>query len=357
MSGTSLDGVDIAVIETDGTDVLRFGKTANRRYTPNEQAQIRAAFGLWPGDGRVPAAARVVEAAHADAMAGLDAVTALGFHGQTLAHDPQNGRTHQAGDGACLSDTLGLPVIWDFRSADMALGGHGAPLAPFYHWALARRLRALAPIAFLDLGGMGTISWVDPTSDAPEADGALMAFDTGPATAPLDDLMRVRRAGRYDTDGAQTSAGTADMAAVAAFLDDGYFLKMPPKSLDRNAFPYLVPAFETLSVEDALATLAACAAASVAQALSFLPQVPARVLVSGGGRHNRGLMAALGAALPCPVAPVETAGLDGDALEAQAIAYLAARVALGMTTSAPGTTGVPAAVGGGQVSGDLRLDR
>lgn len=355
MSGTSMDGVDVAVIETDGVDVWEFGLTAFRAYRADEKAVLKQAQGRWPGEPGVAEAAAVVERAHAEAMAGTHGIVALGFHGQTLAHDPNQSRTHQVGDGGRLSDKLGLPVVWDFRTADMGLGGQGAPLAPFYHWALARRIRASEPIAFLNLGGVGNLTWVDPLAAAPDADGALLAFDTGPANAPMDDLLEERGAGAMDQDGALTDAGTADAGGVEEFLKDRHFSHVPPKSLDRNSFPYLVPALVGLSTQDALATIAGCAAGAVARGFDFLPAVPERVLVTGGGRHNAGLMRALRAVLPCQVGPVEDAGLDGDALEAQAFAYLAARVALGLTTSAPGTTGVAAPVGGGQISGYLSL--
>ena len=356
MSGTSLDGVDIAVIESDGIEVTEFGSTAYRAFRPEEQEVLRRALGRWPGDAGVREAARIVENAHVEAMAGTHGVIALGFHGQTLAHDPARGRTHQAGDGAALSERLGLPVVWDFRGSDVALGGQGAPLAPFYHWALARRLGASGPLAFLNLGGVGNITWVDPTAESPDAPGALLAFDTGPANAPLNDLMQSRGLGPFDKDGARASAGEPDRGGVREFLRDRYFLQMPPKSLDRDAFPYLVPALAALSAENALATLTAMSAAAVANGFQYLPSPPDRVLVTGGGRKNAALMAALTAALPCPVAPVEEAGFDGDAIEAQAFAYLALRVAMGLTTSAPSTTGVAAAVGGGTISGELILD-
>jgi anhydro-N-acetylmuramic acid kinase len=350
MSGTSFDGVDLAVLETDGRRILGFGETRFRPYTDPERATIRAALGTWPGDPRAEAAARVVEAAHAAVCEGLEAVDALGFHGQTLAHDPEAGRTHQAGDGARLAQATGRMVVWDFRSTDMGMGGQGAPLAPFYHWACAHFIGSGAPVAFLNLGGVGNITWVDPSCAAPEAPGACLAFDTGPANAPIDDLMQTRGLGAFDADGALSGRGTVDRAVVQAALDAPYFLKMPPKSLDRDAFAGLAQAVVDLSDADAAATLAAICVAAVARGMEHLPQTPARVLVTGGGRRNAALMAGLAAALPCPVEPVEAAGLDGDALEAQAFAYLAARVLRGLPTSAPGTTGVAAPVGGGRRS-------
>lgn len=350
MSGTSLDGVDLAVIETDGLSVKGFGTRHYRPYDESERAVIRAALGTWPGDARADAAARVVEAAHLEVLERIEAVTLVGFHGQTLAHDPEAGRTHQAGDGARLAKASGRQVIWDFRSADMGMGGQGAPLAPFYHWALARYLRAEAPMVFMNLGGVGNLSWVDPRLGAPEVTGACLAFDTGPANAPIDDLMQVRTGARFDAEGALAAAGRVEADVVAAFLRHPYFHKMPPKSLDRDAFAGLQGAVAGLSDADAAATLAACSVAAVARGMEHLPQVPDRVLVCGGGRRNAALMAGLADSLGCPVMAVEAVGLDGDFLEAEAFAYLGLRVARGLPTSAPGTTGVAAPVGGGRRS-------
>lgn len=348
MSGTSLDGVDAAMVLTDGTQVLDFGPKAYRPYSEDERAVIRAAFGRWPGEPGVAQAAEVVESAHVALISRFSNVQLVGFHGQTLAHEPGGRGTHQTGNGAVLAQVLGLPVVWDFRSADVALGGQGAPLVPFFHHALARRMGASRPLAMLNLGGVGNVTWIDPGHAQPEAPGALLAFDTGPANAPLNDLMLLRRGEAQDAGGALALAGTADPAVVQAFLAHGYFHRMPPKSLDRNAFA-LLPAVAHLSDADALATLAACAAAAVARGAEHFPQDIDRLLVAGGGRHNRALMQALARHFP-KVSPVESQGLDGDMLEAQAFAYLAARVLAGLPTSAPGTTGVPAAVGGGQIS-------
>lgn len=350
MSGTSMDGVDLAVLDTDGVTITGFGEARYRPYDATERAVIRAALGHWPGEAGVEAAARVVEDAHIAACAGLADIAAFGFHGQTLAHDPAGGRTHQAGDGGRIAQALGVTTVWDFRSNDMELGGQGAPLAPFYHWALARFIGATGPVAFLNLGGVGNITWVDPGVAAPELPGACVAFDTGPANAPIDDLVLTRLGQPFDRDGALTRAGRVDAETVAVFLDDLYFRRMPPKSLDRDAFPDLKDWVAGMADADAVATLAACAAGAVSQAMEHLPSAPARVLVTGGGRRNPGLMAMLEAALGRPVEAVEAVGLDGDMLEAQAFAYLAVRVLRGLPTSAPMTTGVAAPVGGGRVS-------
>lgn len=354
MSGTSLDGVDAAMLLTDGEALLEFGTCDFRAYTPDEQAALRAALGQWPGGAGVALAAEIVETAHAALLASFEGAELVGFHGQTLAHEPRGRGTHQVGDGQVLAEVLGLPVASDFRSADVAMGGEGAPLAPFFHFALAAWMQAEAPLAFLNLGGVGNLTWVDPACTQPEDAGALLGFDTGPANAPLNDMMLARLGLSHDKDGALAASGQVDAGVVADFLQHSYFHKIPPKSLDRDAFAGLGAQVSDLSDADAAATLTACAVAAVVRGVEHCPTPPARLLVSGGGRHNKammaGLAAALGCALDCPVAPVEVVGLNGDMLEAQAFAYLAVRLLRGLPTSAPGTTGVAAAIGGGQVS-------
>jgi len=354
MSGTSLDGVDAAVVVTDGETIEAFGATAYRPYSEEERDILRAALGTWPDDPRAAVAAEVVETAHAEVLAGMIArdpqVEVVGFHGQTLAHDPRGRGTHQAGDGGVLAAALDRTVVWDFRSADIRLGGEGAPLAPVFHWACARAMDAHAPVAFLNLGGVGNLTFIDQRNTSPQDAGALLAFDTGPANAPIDDLIRTRRGQPRDEGGALAAQGTPDEGIVAQFLDHPYFARRPPKSLDRDGFPDLLQATARLSDADAAATLAAAAAAAVARGLDLCPAPPGRLLVTGGGRRNPTLMAMIADLAGVPVGPVEEAGLDGDMLEAQAFAFLAVRVMHGLPTSFPGTTGVPAPVAGGTIS-------
>lgn len=350
MSGTSLDGVDAAMLRTDGETIAEFGETRYLPRDPDARAALRAALGRWPGDAGVAEAAEIIETEHARLIRRFSGYEIIGFHGQTLAHDPGGRGTHQAGDGQLLAELAELPVVWDFRSADMRLGGEGAPLAPFYHFACAKWMGARTPLAFLNLGGVGNLTWVDPACARAEDPGAILAFDTGPANAPIDDLMAARCGRPYDEGGACAARGRVDEAAIAAFLGHRYFRRIPPKSLDRNEFAALSAAVAAMSPEDGAATLTAAAAASVAAGLEHCPRPPERLLVSGGGRHNPVLMSELRARCGLPVAPVEEAGLDGDMLEAQAFAYLAVRVARGLPTSCPATTGVRALVGGGTVS-------
>jgi anhydro-N-acetylmuramic acid kinase len=350
MSGTSLDGVDAAMVLTDGITIQRFGPTAYRPYSAAEQATICAAFGQWPGDPDVAAAAEVVENAHAELLSRFSGAEVVGFHGQTLAHDPAGRGTHQCGNGALLAQVLDLPTVWDFRSCDITMGGQGAPLAPFYHFALARHLGLSGPVGILNLGGVGNLTCLDPAAPGPETPGAILAFDTGPANAPLNDLMLARTGQPLDRNGALAAQGRVDEDFVAQVMSDPWFALPPPKSLDRNDFEGLVEALGALSDADAAATLTAVAAAGVGAGLVHLPVPLSRILVTGGGRLNPVMMAELAARLPCPVQPVEDFGLDGDMLEAQAFAYLAVRVLRKLPTSGPDTTGAPALVGGGQIS-------
>lgn len=348
MSGTSLDGVDAAMILTDGIRIFDFGPHAYRPYSDAERAVLRAALGRWPGGAGVAQAAAVVEAAHVELASRFSGAEVIGFHGQTLAHDPAHGRTHQAGDGALIARALRCPVVWDFRSADVALGGQGAPLVPYFHHACARFAGLDAPVAMLNLGGVGNVTYVDPRIDAPQ--DAVLAFDTGPANAPINDIMQARRGLAQDEGGALALIGTVDQAIVDSVLRHSYFARLPPKSLDRNDFAPLLRALDSLSDADAVATATAIAAQAVAVGVQHFPAPVAQMLVAGGGRHNAALMGMLKDCLNIPVHPVETIGLNGDMLEAQAFGYLALRVMRGLPTSGPRTTGAPAFVSGGLIA-------
>ena len=350
MSGTSLDGVDAAVLETDGRSITGFGEFRYRPYSDAERSVLRAALGGWQGDPHIARAAEIVENAHAEVLADMMPADLIGFHGQTLAHDPQGKRTHQAGNGSVLAEALECPVVWDFRSSDVELGGEGAPLAPFYHHALARHINAPGPQVFLNLGGVGNLTWVDPSKESPDDEGACLAFDTGPANAPINDLVEARLGKSFDRGGALAARGRVAEDVSSSALQHSYYGRIPPKSLDRDAFDDLMPLVADLSDTDATATLTAIAAGAVASGLEHCPTQPTRILVTGGGRKNPVLMAMISAGTDLPVLPVEDVGLDGDMLEAQAFAFLAVRVIRGLTTTAPSTTGVAAAIGGGRIS-------
>jgi anhydro-N-acetylmuramic acid kinase len=348
MSGTSLDGVDAAMVLTDGVRIHEFGPHAYRPYSDAERLTLSAALGQWPGDPAVRGATETVETAHAEVLSRFTGADVLGFHGQTLAHDPRGRGTHQAGSGDMLAELLGVTTVWDFRTNDVQLGGQGAPLAPFFHHACAQWAGLTAPAAFLNMGGVGNLTWVDPRIAAPE--NACLAFDTGPANAPVNDLMQARLGLAQDEGGGLAASGTVDEAIITAFLAGAYFHRMPPKSLDRNDFPMLLPAVAHLGDADAAATLTAAAAAAVARGIEHFPHPVTAIFVTGGGRHNATLMRALASRTGLSIAPVDVIGLNGDMLEAQAFAHLAVRVLRGLPTSGPTTTGVSAAVGGGRIS-------
>lgn len=351
MSGTSVDGVDAAMILTDGEEIFDFGPSAFQAYSADQRETLLSAMGKWPQDRETPYAAETVEIAHVKAFAPFASqdpkVELIGFHGQTLAHDPGGKGTHQVGDGRIIANALGVPVVWDFRTSDVEMGGQGAPLAPFFHFACAKWIGAYSPVAFLNLGGVGNLTWVDASKEKPEHPNALLAFDTGPANAPIDDYMRKHFGKDFDENGEIAAKGQVDFVRVEAFLKDSFFSKMPPKSLDRNNFSNISMVVDGLQSYDAIATLTQVCASSVAQAVSHFPSQPDRYFVSGGGRKNPVLMAMLSEILNAEVIPIDEIGLDGDMLEAQAFAYLAVRVQRGLPTSSPSTTGVMAPVGGG----------
>jgi anhydro-N-acetylmuramic acid kinase len=363
MSGTSMDGVDAALLLTDGETVTEFGASLFLPYNEAYRDQMAAANRAAPAqstenllDPRAwpSALTRLADSAvaiHLDAIAGLGgAPDAIGFHGQTVSHRPREGFTLQLGDGAAVAKGSGVTTVWDFRSTDMRNGGEGAPLAPFYHFALAGMAGFAQPVAFLNLGGVGNVTWIDPQALAPDEPGALLAFDTGPANALIDDFIASRTGERFDAGGATAARGAISKRVLAEIPSFSYLDRTPPKSLDRNDFLPVLDAVSDLETMDGAGTLTAFTADCVAQSLRHMPSPPTRWLVCGGGRHNATMMRMLAERLDAPVDPVEAVGLDGDMLEAQAFAYLAVRVLRGLPTSAPSTTGCRAPVCGGRIS-------
>ncbi|MGI4746584.1 MAG: anhydro-N-acetylmuramic acid kinase [Janthinobacterium lividum] len=343
MSGTSLDGVDAALIETDGVRVAGFGPSLTIPYDASLRAALR---GLLDCAGAIdcadPELARIerrLTDMHVSAVKALGVPADLiGFHGQTILHRPHERRTWQIGDAARLARETGLPVAFDFRSADVAAGGEGAPLVPAYHAALAADLPR--PLAVLNLGGVANVTWIG-------SDGALLACDTGPGNALLDDWAMRHLGVPCDRDGALAATGRVDAAVLARLLAHPFLARPAPKSLDRQDFHAGMDALDGLSPADGAATLVAFTAAAVA--MTRLPEAPLRWLVCGGGRHNPVLMQALRERLGVPVEPVEVEGWNGDALEAQCFGFLAARVEAGLPLSWPGTTGVPSPSAGGRL--------
>ncbi len=352
MSGTSLDGIDAALIETDGEGEVRPLAFRGEPYSDAAREQLAAATALALTFDRpraspdIVAAGELIDRTHAFAVhkllrdAGVAAadVAVIGYHGQTVAHRPDRGWTWQIGDGAVLARATGIAVVSDLRSADVAAGGQGAPLLPIYHAALTAGLER--PVAVLNLGGVGNVTFVG-------ADGALVAFDTGPANGLIDSWVEAETGARYDADGALAASGHVDEAVLTAMLDHPYFAAPSPKSLDRNDFT-IQPA-RGLSAADGAATLTAFTAATVAEALDQLPARPKRLIVAGGGRHNPTLLRMIGERTGIAPEASDSLGWDGDAMEAEGFAYMAVRTLEGLPISFPGTTGVPHPLPGGRV--------
>ena len=347
ISGTSMDGIDVAFVATDGAAQVSPGAGASYPYPPGLRAELRALIAD-PARARHAALAELEQAvthAHCDAvtrfmreqnLARAD-IDLVGLHGQTVFHRPQDRFTRQLLDGARAAQLLGMDVVNRFRHADVAAGGEGAPFVPLYHQALAAQLAT--PLMVLNWGGVGNVTCL--------SDGPPLAFDTGPANALIDDWVLRHFDRLFDADGAICASGAADHGIVAALMDNPYFARKPPKSLDRNEFHRRAKIVETLSPQDGAATLAAFTIEATAAALRHVPAPPRRWLVCGGGRLNRFLMQGLAARLGVPVEPVEAVGWNGDDLEAQCFAWLAVRSRHGLPLSLPSTTNVPAPMPGG----------
>ncbi len=379
MSGTSADGVDAALLFTDGQTLVEAGEGLFVPYDDGLRADILA---LMRGVGDEADISRRLTDVHIDAVEALitkanvsrETIALVGFHGQTIRHAPAEGITVQIGEPARMARELGIAVVADFRSNDVAHGGQGAPLVPLYHAALAHSLSK--PLMVVNIGGVSNVTWIGEgvvrveSSEFSEkrkdnhhlagsliqyatglwtldSNHSLLAFDSGPGNALMDDWVFKHTGKRYDANGAIAARGVIDSAVVSEFLRDPFFIADAPKSLDRNQFDGVSAKLAHLSLEDGAATLASMTACAIALSFGAVPANPAQVLICGGGRHNAHLMGLLDACVNAPVMPVETVGWDGDMLEAQAFAYLAARSVLGLPLSLPTTTGVYQPVTGG----------
>lgn len=350
ISGTSMDAIDVSLVTSDGRDAVSFGAGASYPYRDSTKRELQALVAQAERASTEPLL-ELEAAVTADHLAAIERFIAdqaidraridlVGLHGQTVYHRPQRRFTRQLIDGPAVANALGVATVDRFRYADVAAGGEGAPFAPLYHRALAQGLPQ--PVMVLNLGGVGNVTYIDGET--------VIAFDTGPASAILDDFMLRRRGLGYDADGALAASGRVDDDLVATFMDHPYFERPAPKSLDRNEFHRRAQVVEGLSDADGAATLAAFTVESVVDALRHVPRPPQRWVVGGGGRLNRHFMSRLAQRLGVLVEPVEAAGWDGDALEAQTFAYLAIRCVRGLPLSEPGTTGVPEPLTGGRLN-------
>jgi anhydro-N-acetylmuramic acid kinase len=356
MSGTSMDGVDVAFVETDGQDIIKLGATEFLPYAEEDRALLRSALAdaktlldRTARPGSLARAEAMITACHAEAVEALLANNAInrarigivGFHGQTVLHRPERHLTVQIGDGAALATKLGLKVAHDFRAADAEQGGQGAPLVPVFHRALVATAGFAEPVVTINIGGVANLSLITPGKEP-------IACDAGPGNALIDDLIWKRTGAAIDRDGAIAARGRVDTAALKALLAHPFFALPPPKSLDRNDFSSAP--VEKLTTEDAAATLTAFTAAAIALALGHLPTPPSLAIVCGGGARNKTLMRELAERLPCKVASAEIFGWSTDAMEAQAFAYLAVRSLKNLPITFPLTTGVDKPLTGGIIA-------
>jgi anhydro-N-acetylmuramic acid kinase len=342
MSGTSLDGIDAAIIDTDGIRIQSIGQHFSYQYEPELRDKIRSVIN---GAGNIEETERLITQQHADVIKNLlkkadispEYIDVIGFHGQTIKHDPDNSITQQIGDGKLLAQLTGINVVNDFRSNDVESGGQGAPLVPLYHAALAQN--ADLPVAIVNIGGVGNVTWIG------EGGENLLAFDTGPGNALIDDWVLHHNGTNFDEGGKIAAKGKVDKRILDQLLAHPYFAKKSPKSLDRNTF--VSDIISSLNLEDGAATLAAFTISSIANAVQHFPKAAKQWYITGGGRHNDFIMAGLGKEIGIPVRKIEDLGFNGDMLEAEAFGFLAVRSLYNLPLTLPSTTGVKHALTGG----------
>lgn len=387
MSGTSLDGIDAAIIQTDGkAKVDGQHVTGYRPYLEHERTMLLGAIAeakelydevLSGQADEVTVASEFahhmrsklqiqlrdvqdfIVKAHGEAakdlldhhhLTPLD-IDVIGMHGQTVLHRPHHQLTLQLGEGQALADLLDIPVVHDFRSADMEAGGQGAPLVPIYHQALALAAHLELPVALVNVGGVANVTYIGPTIEGASEGGSrndLIAFDTGPGNALLNDWVSRHGAGDMDEGGRIAAKGCVKESVLAALLANPYFSQDPPKSLDRNHFS--LRALDGMSLEWGAMTLTSFTALAVSRADFFFPEPPKMWVVCGGGVHNPTLMAEFKKRLSGAVVTADELGWSSDYMEAEAFAYLAVRTLKSLPLTFPGTTGVVSPIKGGIVS-------
>jgi anhydro-N-acetylmuramic acid kinase len=348
MSGTSADGIDAALLQTDGLCIKEFGPTQFKPYETDLRKRILSAYGKKPTEA-TEGLAHLITQQHAEIVVSLLSKTnirpdVIGFHGQTVFHRPPTpevkGETYQIGNGDLLASLTGITVVEQFRLNDIAHGGQGAPLVPLFHQALTHDLPK--PIAVLNIGGVANITWIGEKEDE------LLAFDTGPGNALIDDWVYKNTGMSCDEGGRFAACGRIHDAYIQKWLQKDYFRKQPPKSLDRQAFHDCLKDVTTLPFEDGVATLTAFTAAAVLHGVSFFPENPKMYIVTGGGSHNETLLNMLSQYIEISVNRSSQYNWNNDALEAQAFAFLAVRSLKGLPLSIPNTTGVPYPLTGGK---------
>jgi anhydro-N-acetylmuramic acid kinase len=361
MSGTSMDGIDVALLRTDGDALVERGPFLGVAYDPQFRGQLKLALEQAKAirkreerPGELVAIERELTLRHASAVREFltkndlepGDIDVIGFHGQTVLHRPDEALTVQIGDGTLLARETGISVVYDMRASDMTHGGQGAPLVPAYHAALAKRLgNAKLPVCFVNIGGISNLTYIG-------ADGAIIAYDSGPGNTLIDQWVETHAGIPFDQGGMIASEGRVIGELADRYLENPFFTAQKRRSLDRNDF--LPPAGHEAELADGARTLAYVAAASIIKSAGHLPVMPRLYVICGGGRLNRTLMkdlVELAARQNAGAISAEEASYDGDAMEAEAWAYLAVRSLEGLPLTFPGTTGARQAVSGGILVG------
>ena len=349
MSGTSMDGNDAALLETDGYHSIKVIDYIERPHEENLKALLKACDGKQDrttsemraaeqvfSDSQIPLINELLER---NALSASD-IDVIGFHGQTTFHQPAEKTSVQLGDGQILATKTGIKTIYNFRQADMDAGGQGAPLIPIYHQALLKSKSMNLPIAIVNIGGVSNLTWIDGTA-------SLIGFDTGPGNALIDDWVSAHTDQAFDDGGKIAAEGRVNDAIVEQFLTHPYLKKNYPKSLDRNAFADL--SVNDLNLEDGAATLMEITARSISIGIHACPKKPSAIYIAGGGRYNTALLNRLHSITNLPVHDINKTGLNGDSIEAEGFAYMAVRTLLNEPISFPQTTGCRAPTVGGTI--------
>ena len=347
MSGTSMDGVDAALIETDGYSIFKSGPHLTLPYTLAFRNELQKLINGGYDNANFIEEQLTLKHANAvnkllsDASISPNQIDLIGFHGHTISHKPEEKFTWQIGDGQLLAKKTGIDVINDFRSADVEAGGQGAPLVPIFHHLLTKDMGL--PIIILNIGGVANITWVDEDIDN------LIGFDTGPGNALIDDWVSSRGNFIYDVGGEIASSGKVNKNKLNELMSHPFFDLPAPKSLDRDTFkPLINAALENETFEDGAALLTAFTVLTIVRGIENLPRLSKTCIVVGGGRHNKAIMSQLNSKLTTTVLSGDLIGWKGDAIEAQAFGFLAVRSKQRLPISFPGTTGAPFPMSGGK---------
>ena len=351
LSGSAIDGVDITFIKTDGVDVFETGHTITVPYEDELRQKIRSVLGLKPDTPENQNLLNEVEKeltqfwaeAVKDYIATYDVeVDVIGLDGHTVCNEPKNHFIYQLGDGELLSKLTGIKVVYNFHSADIAAGGQGAPLGVTFYNAIT--MQKEKPLAVVDISGISSISWIGSY-------GEMVSFHSGPGNAAIDEWVMKHAGMHMDYNGKLAITGVVNEQIVSALMKHKYFAKYPPKSTHREEFKEKLEHLEGLSLEDGAATATAFVAESIAYSLLlYVPEIPKKIMVCGGGAKNPTLMRFLRQRLPdVEVCTAEDWGQNSIAVGVQTIAFLAVRRLYYLPISFPTTTGVYEPMIGGKL--------